>query len=980
MYYLGTMHRYQNAKDADWALDIAERASRYSSDRLSDAGLIYRTGNSARSLFSKGERQLSDKPLIAALAIVGCAIRRRKGVWRAVIEDAEELRGRIRQVRLLVDELLNQTGPNAPIRFASEYPTLQDWATAASESRGLEPDLRAALRWLLIARARIRSEHPPRIHFSAAFYQCLRELDDEDCLLYAPTRQQLAAAALLLNGTIVEMDAGEGKTLAAAIAAMIFAASGRQTHILTANDYLAARDCDGLAPIMESLGFAPGLVVASMDSDERRFQYARSIVFATAREVGFDYLRDSIASGKRERVSPAFDIAIVDEADHLLIDQARAPLIIAGEPMSELSEDDTAENVAIRMIEAQTERIDALYAEVEDAAHLKERDDRVLATILLAEGLSPRLASTLERMEKSGRQLRRDLLILNDDDEGAPLEADLFFAIEAEYSALRITARGWDFISDRVDDPAAAFEVERALRARVVHHVDEDYVADGEVVTLVDRLDGRPMSSHRYVDGLHEAIEAKEGIFGQSRANPAARVTIHALMSNYATVSGLTGSAIEAEDAFRQDYGVRVVRMPPTFTPRRADLPTRVFFEKSEHTRALSDAIARWRCIGRPVLIAFRSVKESDAFSDVLKRRGIPHRLLNASNPSQESEIIARAGEFGAVTVSTGMAGRGADIVVAKEIDAKVAERLGRADEQIEGGPGLLTIIASLPASPRVERQLRGRSARQGSRGASQMTLYINDPILAFSRQQATLYRMRDQGDSCVAGESVEGLLRQVQSEAESRSRAIVEASAGFAAIIESESRAYYELREAVMEAQPFRRILERDTSEWVERAVAPLGDIRSDYGSVFDAVADRLWDEYWIDIGSPELASPNQAADLIMSCVENRLFEHRTRLGDRRFALMASDMYLDAFSGLWPSHLSALQDIALSIMSNAESRAAALIQFADEAIVARAELRAAAADAVMASLLNSEHLDSPSDLEESGVERLPNRLSDLIT
>ena len=876
--------------------------------------------------------------------------------------------------------MLNQTGPCAPIRSINEYATLPDWATAVSESRSPAPGLTTALRWLLIARARIRSEHPPFVHFSPAFYLCLLELDDEDCLRYTPTRQQFAAAALLLNGTIVEMDAGEGKTLAAAIAAMIFAAAGRQTHILTANDYLAARDCDDLAFTMESLGRSPGLVTASMDSDERRFQYARSIVFATAREVGFDYLRDSIASGKRERVSTAFDVAIVDEADHLLIDQARTPLIIAGEPMREFSEDDTAENLAIRMIEAQTERIDALYSKVQDAESLNESADRALAAILLAEGLSARLASTIERLGKSSIELQRDLLIMNDDDEGNALESDLFFAIEAADSALRITARGWEFIADRLDDNAAAFEVAQALRARVVHDAGDDYVADSDGVTLVDRLDGRPMASHRYVDGLHEAIEAKEEISGQTRANPAARATIHALMSNYSTIAGLTGTAIEAADAFIQDYGVRVVRIPPTFPPRRADLPTRVFFQKSEHTNALAKEIACWHSIGRPVLIAFRSVRESDAFSDILTRRGIPHRLLNASNPSQESEIVSRAGEFGAVTVSTGMAGRGTDIIVSEDVDPKIFKGLEHTGEQFEDGLGLLAIIASLPASLRAERQLRGRAARQGSPGASKMTLYINDPVLAFSRQQAELYCMRKLRDSYVSGEPVEELLRRVQSETESRSRAVVEATAGFAAIIEAESRAYYDHRESVMDVISCRQILEQDTLEWIKREVAPLRNIHSHYGSAFDTLADRLWDEYQIDIGSPELTSPNQAENLIASCIESRLFERRTRLGDRRFALTVSDMYLDAFSSLWPDHLSALQNIALSIMSNAESRAAALIQFAEEATVARYELRAAAANIVIASLLASEYLDPPSDLEENEVERLPSELSDLIT
>ena len=510
------------------------------------------------------------------------------------------------------------------------------------------------------------AEHPPHIHFPPDFYRSLSDLDRDGCLVYVPTKHQLAAAALLLNGTIVEMDAGEGKTLASAIAALVFAAAGRRVHILTANDYLADRDCDNLTLAMESLGVVPGLVTAGMDSEERRLQYPRPVVFATAREVGFDFLRDNIARRRDTRVSPIFDVAIVDEADHLLIDQARTPLIISGDPLTEYDEDEAPEEVAIGMIEEQSAHVDALFDDLDP----DEPADRTLAAILLAGGLTPRLVSTLERLGKSSRDLRSALLIMNDDDDDNPLETDLLFTIEATgaaYSALRITPRGWDYIADRLDSPAQAFEVAQILSARVVHESDQDYVLGEDGITLVDRLDGRPMHSHRYVNGLHEALESKEGVEGNAHANPVARTTIHALMSNYATIAGLTGTATESADIFSQDYGAPTVRVPSTFPARRVDLDTQVFFDRSEHARALSDEVAHWHRVGRPLLIAFGSVRESSEFSEALERQGIPHRLLNASNPSQESDIVERAGEHGAVTVSTGMAGRGTDIILTKD-------------------------------------------------------------------------------------------------------------------------------------------------------------------------------------------------------------------------------------------------------------------------------------------------------------------------
>ena len=311
------------------------------------------------------------------------------------------------EVRLLADELLDPTNAHAPVHSVARFDTLRQWAAVTVEIECPKPEMRSALLWMLIARFRARAEHPPHIHFPPDFYRSLSDLDRDGCLLYVPTKQQLAAAALLLSGAIVEMDAGEGKTLASAIAALVFAAAERRVHILTANDYLADRDCDNLTLTMESLGVVPGLVTAGMDSEERRLQYPRPVVFATAREVGFDFLRDNIARRRDTRVSPIFDVAIVDEADHLLIDQARTPLIISGDPLTEYDEDDAPEEVAIGMIEEQSAHVDALF----DDLHPDEPADRTLAAILLAGGLTPRLVSTLEHLGKSSRDLHSALLI-----------------------------------------------------------------------------------------------------------------------------------------------------------------------------------------------------------------------------------------------------------------------------------------------------------------------------------------------------------------------------------------------------------------------------------------------------------------------------------------------------------------------------------------------------------------------------------------
>ena len=323
------------------------------------------------------------------------------------------------------------------------------------------------------------------------------------------------------------------------------------------------------------------------------------------------------------------------------------------------------------MIEEQAARLDGLYSALDEG----EADvERALATILLGEGLSPRLLSSLERLGKSPRRIREALLRLNDDEEGRPLESGLLFGIDAANSALAPTEDGWDFLVGGLERPSEAFEVVQTLSARALNASGEDYVVGEDGVTLVDRLDGRPLSGHRYMDGLHEAIERKEGVEARARANPSARTTMRALMSNYATISGLTGTATEAAAVFAQDYGAATARIPATFESRRADMGARVFFDRDAHIGAVCDEVVRWNRVGRPVLLSVGSVRDSEAFSAALRTRGVAHRVLNASNPERERDIVARAGEFGAVTVATGMAGRGTDIIVSDDVDRRVAE------------------------------------------------------------------------------------------------------------------------------------------------------------------------------------------------------------------------------------------------------------------------------------------------------------------
>ena len=548
-----TRHRTPESKiGLQEAVDMARRSRDTGCDSLSDTELEALLHSSAGGLASsRNSGQIAD-----ALGAIDSAVQRRLGIWRIAVLEPHELDGTVRKVRQQAELIRRQR--SGKCQCDSGAP-LEQAVTALAD--------------LL---SRLTTHHPSEVRQPADFYKLFEAADDTDCLWFAPTEQQLTAAALLLHGVIVEMDAGEGKTLASAMAAAVFAASGRRVHILTANDYLATRDCDLLAPVLESLGLTVGLVMEGMDRQERRYQYAAQIVFTTAREVGFDYLRDSVALSFDHMVNPVFDVAIADEADHLLIDQARTPLIISGGRVSDASPGANHESLAAELLDRQAARVDELYAALSGRSALSE----TLATILLAGGLTSRLVTELDRLEISTRRVFSDLSRFNDEDEGSPLEKELVFAIDPGRSTVRLTELGWDEVFAKVVSPLDAFGVVQALRARVIHDAGVDYVLAQSGITLVDRLDGRPMESHRYMHGLHEALESKEGLQPLGRSDTVARTSIRAQMSNYATICGLTGTALEAEDTFTGDYGVSAIRVPPEAASKRVDLDSEVFFRQ----------------------------------------------------------------------------------------------------------------------------------------------------------------------------------------------------------------------------------------------------------------------------------------------------------------------------------------------------------------------------------------------------------------
>jgi len=460
---------------------------------------------------------------------------------------------------------------------------------------------------------------------------------------------QLQGALALAHGKIAEMQTGEGKTLSAVPAVVWYAKKGQGVHVMTANDYLARRDAEWMGPIYRFLGFSFGCIQQSMTAAERKDAYSSDITYGTANEMGFDYLRDQLALYPSEQVHRPFAVALVDEADSILIDEARLPLVIAG--------DQTA-------AESLPYRVDGLVRQFAPSVHyLVEENERNV--VLTDQGI---------------RSVETTFGCSN-----------LF---EAENLALHAA-------------------VQDSLHAHVLLRRDVDYLVKNDVIESIDEFKGRTVQDRRWPAGLHTAIEAKEHIAPKKQGRVLGSVTLQNLMSLYPVVCGMTGTAATQAEEFREVYGLDVEVVPTNRPMIRSDDPDLLFSTKAEKERALITEIGKVRQTGQPILIGTASVEESERLSEQLV--GIPHRVLNARNDEEEAGIVARAGERGAVTISTNMAGRGTDICL---------------------GPGvvelgwLYVIGTNRHENRRIDNQLRGRAGRQGDPGRSRFFVSLQDDLL----------------------------------------------------------------------------------------------------------------------------------------------------------------------------------------------------------------------------------------------------------
>ncbi len=587
-------------------------------------------------------------------------------------------------------------------------------------------------------------------------------------------RVQLIGGIILHQGRISEMRTGEGKTLVSTLPAYLNALPGEGVHIVTVNDYLAKLDAEWMGKVHEFLGLTVGVVLNSMDNDERRKAYNCDITYVTNNELGFDYLRDNMVIYKEQLVQRGLHYAIIDEVDSVLIDEARTPLIISG----------------------QSGKSTKLY----EACDI--------------------LARQLERGEASGEFTKMNAIM------GEDIEETGDYIVNEKEKSVNLTEDGVKkvekfFHLENLADPdnlEIQHNIILALRAHNLMFRDQDYVVtpEGEVV-IVDEFTGRIMPGRRYSDGLHQAIEAKEHVKVRRESKTLATITFQNLFNKFDKKSGMTGTALTEEKEFRDIYGMDVIEIPTNVPVQRVDLDDAVYKTKEEKYRAVVEEVKRAHATGQPVLVGTITIEVSELLSKMLKKQGIQHNVLNAKFHEMEAEIVADAGLHGAVTIATNMAGRGTDI---------------KLDDEARAAGGLKIIGTERHESRRIDNQLRGRSGRQGDPGESRFYISLEDDLMRLFGSEKLMGIFNTLGVE--DGEQIEhkmlsGAIEKAQKKIESNNFGIRKNLLEYDQVMNEQREIIYGERRRVLDGESMRDTVYNMITEYVEntadRYVSPEMD-----------------------------------------------------------------------------------------------------------------------------------------------------------
>lgn len=654
---------------------------------------------------------------------------------------------------------------------------------------------------------------------------------------------QLMGGMVLHSGKIAEMKTGEGKTLVGTLAVYLNALAGKGVHVVTVNDYLAQRDSQMMGQVYNFLGMTVGCNLHGLSHEEKQAAYACDITYGTNNEFGFDYLRDNMVLYKEQMVQRPLYYAIIDEVDSILIDEARTPLIISGQAQKSTQMYYQADRVASRLTETEDFTIDV----------------KMRSIALTETGVTK---------------------------------------VEQAFNIENLFAHEHVLINHHVN---------QALRARFIMKRDVDYVVQEEEVVIVDEFTGRLMAGRRYSDGLHQAIEAKEGLNVQNESMTLATITFQNYFRMYRKLAGMTGTAKTEEEEFKRIYGLEVVQIPTNRTNIRKDIPDVVYKTENSKFRAVVEEIVKRHETGQPVLVGTVSIENSERVSEMLKKKGIKHQVLNAKYHAEEAEIIASAGQRGTVTIATNMAGRGTDILLGEGVPD-----LG----------GLHIIGTERHESRRIDNQLRGRAGRQGDPGSSQFYLSMEDELMRRFGADNIMGMMERLGfdeespiESRLITRAIESAQKRVEGSNFDARRVVLQ----YDDVINLQREKIYGDRRQILGAEKIRDVVMPMIKSVVERAVdkhCPGDDVPEDWdleGLASYAHANFLPEER---VNKDDLwgKEKDEIVELLMARIEELYNEREQMIGEETMREFEKVVVLRAVDSKWMDHIDAMDQLRQGI------------------------------------------------------------------
>ncbi|WP_049042583.1 preprotein translocase subunit SecA [Clostridium sporogenes] len=646
-------------------------------------------------------------------------------------------------------------------------------------------------------------------------------------------REQLIGGVVLHQGRIGEMKTGEGKTLVATLPAYINALTGKGVHIVTVNDYLAKRDRDLMAPVYEFLGLKVGVILHNLNNEERQEAYAADITYGTNSEFGFDYLRDNMVVYKEERVQRKLNFAIVDEVDSILIDEARTPLIISGQGEKSTEFYKVADYFAKSLISEKDFTI----------------DEKANSAMLTDDGVN---------------------------------KAENFFKVDNYADA---------------ENMEIQHHVVQALKANYVMKKDKDYmIKDGEIL-IVDEFTGRAMEGRRYSDGLHQAIEAKEGVRVERESKTLATITYQNYFRMYNKLSGMTGTAQTEENEFREIYGLDVIVIPTHEPIARIDNADVVYKTEKGKFKAIVDEIVERHEKGQPMLVGTVSIEKSEMLSSMLKKKGVPHQVLNAKYHEKEADIISHAGEYGMVTIATNMAGRGTDIKLTKE-----AEEAG----------GLMIIGTERHESRRIDNQLRGRSGRQGDPGESRFFVSLEDDLMRIfgsERMQGIVDKLGLGEDEAIESKMVSSAIESAQKKVEGNNFDIRKTLLQYDDVINKQREIIYKQRSEVLEGEDLKNQITDMMKDVVYTAVnSHISGVEEEFETELQNLINYLEDiclpKGVVNVKEISNLSDQEIKEKLLETVEN-IYSHKEKeIGEEQIREIERVILLRVVDTKWMDHI----------------------------------------------------------------------------